>query len=185
MAILDFVIIGVVLLIGLTGLISGFRKKFFGKIVKIGAIVLAVLFCTTVASWIEPTSLGVMLYEKVNPEIGKYILWGICAIAIASVVIIVFKVIGLLFKKREAEKPVVTVLDKVFGVILGLAEGLFLVQILMIGMIAVSNLGFANETITNFMESQRLINSDEFSIGRMFYTWGNTIIEYFKVGAAA
>ena len=183
MTLLDWIIIGVVGFFTVMGFLSGFKKKFFGKIVRIGAIIVAFLFASRVAAWIEPTELGQTIINWV-PSVGKYILLAITGIAIALVVVLFFKIIGTFIKRGDEDKSV-GIVDRIFGLLFGLIKGVFLIQGLMVAAILLTKIPFLESTINEFLEANNAFATEGFSFTRYAYQFGNSIIEYFSQTVAA
>ena len=184
MALLDWIIIGLMIYFLASGFLKGFKKMFFGKIVKIGALIAAFFFSSRVASWIEEyTSLGVKIYDTLG-NFGKYALLAIAYIIIVLVILILFKILGMFLKDKDGVEKKKSVVDRIFGLVLGFVKGVVTVEFLFIVAILLTKIPFLEGHINGFFATNNILDEsgvlieDGFSICKLFYKYAHVVIDF-------
>ncbi|MFH0988233.1 MAG: CvpA family protein [Parcubacteria group bacterium] len=118
MVILDYILIGIILLLGLSGFKRGFLESLGSIIGLVIATLIASRFYPLAGSWFGGTNLS---------NVIAFIIIFAAAIKIVS---LLFWVLGKVFQIITV-LPFVSSFDRLLGLILGLAEGIFVMSIIL------------------------------------------------------
>lgn len=133
------------------GYSRGFLKILISTLALVVTLVLAFLLTPAVANLLDKTSLGIELNKQIVPHISvKFIAFLLIAILIFIVIRIILKIANVINKI-----PIIGGINRIFGAIVGLAEGLLVIWIasLIIKAIAFTPFG---------MQAINVINQSEF-----------------------
>ena len=135
----DLIILGLAIILGLIGLFKGLTKQVFSILALVGAIVCVVFFSTPI----------IKIFA--NPDDLDTSTKCIYYLVIFVVVFLVIRIIGHIFSKG-AEKSPLGLVNRVLGLVWGVAKAAIIVCVLLIAYQALTKIGFINDLFSRWID---------------------------------
>ena len=164
--IIDGILIAIIVISAIIGVVKGFFDSLLG-LISTGLSLVVAIFCSKfVAKWInslfsledkildkldggEAGTFKIFGAEFTNPEIAKFCVWIITAIALFLLTKLVIFILSKVFEKVTQNKPVISGINRVLGLVFGIVKGGVLAVILIALCSAAAQLPIIGNTISD------------------------------------
>lgn len=167
MGIIDTAIIILLGVLVFLGLAKGFVKQVFSMGAWILALAVPLLFGKTITN----------IFSDQIPDtaLGKS---SLVFIALFLVTFILMKIIGHMFSK-SVKKGALGWVDRLLGVVWGLAKGLVIISVVLLLAKALTTLPFIGEDVLTFLTNDMKLGSTQFMPGRYLYE-NNLLLKFIE-----
>lgn len=164
--IIDGILIAIIVISAIIGIVKGLFDSLLGLISTALSLGVAVFCSKFVAKWInslfnledkildkldggEAGTFKIFGSEFSNPEIAKFCVWIITAIALFLLVKLVIFILSKVFEKVTQNKPVISGINRALGLVFGIVKGAVVAVILLALLSAGAQLPIIGNTISD------------------------------------
>lgn len=173
--IIDGIVIGIIVICAIIGIVKGFVDSLLGLIGTGLAVLAGVFSAKYVSSWINNLfgledkilnsldggsegAFKIFGAEFSNPEVARFAVWLIAVVAVFLLVKLVVLILSKMFEKVTQNKPVISGINRVLGLVFGLVKGGAMVLIALALCSAVSQLPIIGATISDKIAETKVTN---------------------------
>lgn len=164
--IIDGIVIGIIVICAIIGIVKGFVDSLLGLIGTGLAAVAGIFSAKYVSAWINKLfgledkilnsldggsegAFKIFGAEFSNPEIARFAVWLISVVAIFLLVKLIILILSKMFEKVTQNKPVISGVNRVLGLVFGLVKGCVMVVMGLALCSAISQLPIIGATISD------------------------------------